>query len=156
MGGDADRNSRQRCDRPLGHSPRRSGLCASIVERNAMVHDHRSRRYRSGDRRDNRGVLSDRLRPDTAAAVHAAGSARQNLGNDAWLLVDGVVGAQLPRLEGRGNVVRVDGHVPLRRADDDGAGRAAAIQRHGRERRPVSDAGCGADPRPHLPARGRP
>ena len=74
---------------------------ARMLRRAPGVRGHRGADRRARHRRDDRRVLGHRLRAAPAAAVPRARTARQALGEDARLLADGAVAAELSRLEAR-------------------------------------------------------
>ena len=97
---------------------------------------------RARHRRDDRGVLGHRLRPDPAAAVPRARSARQAVGDDARLSAHGAVAGELSRLE-----------APAARSFERWACITARRTMIGRGRAaPVRGAAVSADAVPHASA----
>ena len=91
---------------------------------------------RARHRREHGGVLGDRLRPASAAAVPRARSPCAAVGEDARLQPHGVLAGELPRLEGEATVVRAHGGVHRStRSNLVGGGEPRRLERHARDTR---------------------
>ena len=122
----------------------------------SRIRDHRPADRRARNRRHHRRLFGDGLRPPPAVAVSSTRPVGENLGDDAGLRPDGVLLAQLSRLDRRGDIVQLDRDFLRGRHHDARHGRAAAVSRRRREHRSLRDARRVAARRPNVQRRREP
>ncbi len=120
------RNAVERGGRALGHPAAGPSLRRAHAGAYARVHSDGHRDCCLGHRREHSGVFGDRFRPHPPAAVSAAGSAGEDLGERAGLLANGAFSGELPRLEESQHLIRRVRHVHHRAVELDRAGRTTA------------------------------
>ena len=120
------RNAVERGGRALGHPAAGPSLRGAHAGANARIHSNGHRNRCLGHRREHSGVFGDRFRPHPPAAVSAAGSAGEDLGERAGLHANGAFSGELPRLEESQLLIRGVWHVHHGAVELDRAGRSTA------------------------------